>query len=133
LFHTCGLIVYQAAYFTTREQFGAITYANSDQHPSISAPLARLSWNDDFGPGSVTTDRDGVMITAMGAYPAVAGFTPFSGTKIGEIASGSCSVAACCRSVCQDTLLDPGGTWPSNAIQLMGNYQMVEPRTCSTP
>jgi hypothetical protein len=131
--HLAGLVVYQPAYFTTRKQFGSVQFGNSDDHPGNTAPLARLSWDDDYGPGTVTADRDAAMITAMGAYPAVAGFKPFVGSVIGEIASGSCSIAAVCAPVCEGALPDPGGTWPSDAIQLVGNYQMVEPRTCSAP
>jgi hypothetical protein len=95
------------------------------------ASLTRLSWDDDYGPGTVHADRDAVMITAMGAYPPVAGFSPFVGSVIGEIASGSCSVAAACLEMCEGAEPDPGGTWPAGAIQLVGNYQLVQPRICS--
>jgi hypothetical protein len=131
LFHTCGLVIVQRAYAVTRKQFGSQQWNNGDQHTDNDPSLTTLSWDNDYGPGSVTTDEDAVMITAMGAYPPVAGFTPFVGTKIGEIASGLCSVAAACAEVPDSTFPDPGGTWPSAALQLTGNYQMVEPRTFS--
>jgi hypothetical protein len=129
--HLAGLIVYQQAYFVGVDQFGAVEFGNGDDHPGTGASLTRLSWVDDFGAGTVQNDRDAVMITAMGAYPPVAGFTPLEGTKIGEIASGSCSIAACCKKLCEGSTPDPGGTWPSAAIQLVGNYQFLQPRICS--
>jgi hypothetical protein len=129
--HLAGLVIWQAAYFKTVKQFGAVQYGNGDDHPGVSSSLTRLSWTDDFGAGTAQNDKDAVMITAMGAYPPVAGFTPFEGTKIGEIATGACSIAACCEKLCEGSTPDPGGTWPSAALQLVGNYQMVEPRICS--
>jgi hypothetical protein len=129
--HLAGLVIYQQAYFNTIRQYGSFTYGNGDDHPGAGASLTTLDWTADFGAGSAKADRDAVMITAMGAYPPVAGFTPFEGTKIGEIATGACSIAACCESLCQGATPNPGGTWPSAAIQLVGNYQFVQPRICS--
>ena len=53
------------------------------------------------------------------------------GSKTGEIASGQVSIAAACMELEEGTAIDPGGTWLSAAVQLAGNYQMVEPRTFS--
>lgn len=131
LFHTCGLVVWQRAFFETIRQFGSREYANGDDHPGSGASLTRLSWDDDFGPGSAIPDRDALVITGMGAYPAVAGFAPFVGSVIGEIATGSVSVAAVCYEASVGVAFDPGGTWPTPAIQLVGNYQTVYPRTFS--
>jgi len=129
--HSAGLVIYQQAYFVTVNQFGFPTYGNGDDHPGVSASLTTLDWTADFGAGSAKNDKDAVMVTAMGAYPAVAGFEPFQGTKIGEIATGSCSIAACCQQLCQGSTPNPGGTWPSAAIQLVGNYQFSQPRICA--
>jgi len=132
LFKTCGLVIWQRAFFETIKQFGAITYANGDDHPTAGASLTTMSWNTDFGPNTTNPDRDALVITGMGAYPAVAGFTPFVGTKIGEIATGSVSVAAVCYGAKVNEGFDPGGTWPAGAIELVGNYQTVYPRTFSS-
>jgi len=131
LFHTCGLVIWQRAFFEPIKQFGSNTYANGDDHSTVGASLTRLSWDDDYGPGTDNPDRDALVITAMGAYPAVSGFSPFVGSKIGEIASGSVSVAAACYDALVGLSFDPGGTWPSAALQLVGNYQTVYPRTFS--
>ena len=132
LFKTCGLVIWQRAFFETIKQFGAITYANGDDHPTVAASLTSMSWNTDFGPNTTNPDRDALVITGMGAYPAVAGFTPFVGSKIGEIATGSVSVAAVCYGAKVNEGFDPGGTWPAGAIELVGNYQTVYPRTFSS-
>lgn len=132
LFHTAGLVIWQRAFFETIKQFGAVTYANGDDHPGAGAPLNRLSWFDDFGPPQVLTSRDALTLTGLGAYPAVSGAAAFNGTLIGEIASGEVSVAAFCFPTEANTDFDPGGTWPANAIQLVGNYQTVYPRTFSS-
>jgi hypothetical protein len=129
--HLAGLVIWQQAYFVTVKQFGFVEFGNSDDHPGNGASLTRLSWTDDYGAGTAQNDRDAVMLTAMGAYPAVAGFQPFEGRKIGEIATGSCSIAACCEKLCEGSTPDPGGTWPAGAIQLVGNYQFAQPRICS--
>jgi len=131
LFHTAGLVIYENAYFFTVTQYGANVYGNEDLYPSISASGSRLSWFDDFGHNTTQPDYDCVMLTAMGAYPPVAGFQPFDGFLVGEIASGSVSVAAHCKPVPEFTDIDPGGTWPSAAQQLVGNYQYARPRPYS--
>jgi hypothetical protein len=131
LFHTAGLIVWQRTYWEAVKQFGSVVYSFGDDHPGAGASLTRMSWDDDFGAGNVKNDKDAILITAMGAYPPVAGFSPFVGTVIGEITSGLVSVAAVCMEAKEETLIDPGGTWPSPAIQMTGNYQYVEPRTFS--
>ncbi len=131
LFHTAGLLIWQRCYFTTVKQFGFPVFDNSDEHPDVSPSLTTLSWDADFGPGTAVPDRDAILITAMGAYPARSGFAPFVGSKTGEIASGQVSIAAACMQLEEGTAIDPGGTWLSAAVQLAGNYQMVEPRTFS--
>jgi hypothetical protein len=132
LFHTCGLIIWQRAFFETIRQFGFFMYANGDDHPGAGAPLNRLSWTDDFGAPFTAPDKDALSIIGLGAYPAVAGAQAFNGTFIGEEASGQISVAAFCYPTEVGDDFDPGGTWPSNAIQLVGNYQTVYPRTFSS-
>lgn len=132
LFHTCGLVVWQRAFYETIRQNGARIYFNGDDHPGSGASLTRLSWDDDFGPGTGNADRDALVITGLGAYPPVAGVVPFVGSVIGEIATGLVSVAAVCYGAKVDEVFDPGGVWPSAAIQLVGNYQTVYPRTFSS-
>ncbi len=132
LFRTCGLVIWQRAFYESIKQFGTVTYSNGDDHPGAGASLTRLSWDDDFGPGTAIADRDALVISALGAYPAVAGASAFVGSKIGEIASGSVSVAAFCYGAKVSEAFDPGGTWPAGAIQLVGNYQTVYPRTFSS-
>jgi hypothetical protein len=125
---TSGLVVYQNAYFFAVQQYGAFQYSNNDSYPSVSANPKRLSWFDDYGHNTTQPDYDAVMITAMGAYPAQSGFTPLDGFKVGEIASGTGSIACACKPVPEFTDIDPGGTWPSNASLLVGNYQYARPR-----
>jgi hypothetical protein len=132
-FHTTGLVIYQPAYFFSSPQNGFAWGNVGDAHPDFGASFTRFSWDDDYIPPWSNNDRDSHRITAIGAYPPVAGFVPFSGSKIGEIASGSCSIASACQSICQGTMPDPGGTFPAGASLLAGNYQVAMPRTCSTP
>jgi hypothetical protein len=132
-FHSTGLIIYQPAYFVAIPQFGLIRYAMGDAHPDFGASTTRLSWDDDYGAGFSQADQDAAMITAMAAYPPVAGFAPFYGTVTGEIASGSLSLASACVPVCEASWKDPGGTWPAGASLLTGCYQFAQPRTCSSP
>lgn len=131
-FHTAGLVVWQPAYFVLIRKGGLTGYSNGDSHPDTGASMTRLSWDDDYG-GLTPGDQDAMMITAMGAYPATAGFQPLNGTKIGEIASGSVSIASACAPVCEGVFVDPGGTWPAGAQQALdGNYQLAQPRVCLT-
>lgn len=130
-FVSAGLVIWQRAYWTTIQQSGLNVYGNIDSYPNDSANPRRLSWALDGGTSVTTCDLDGLMLTAMGAYPAVAGFTPYVGTKIGEIASGAVSIAAACYGAPQGTGPDPGGTWPADATLLFGNYQYAAPRTFS--
>lgn len=130
-FYTAGLLIWQRCYYTTIKQFGSPVYDNGDARPDTNPVLTELSWDQDYGPGTAVPDRDAILITAMGAYPAQAGFAPFVGTRTGEIASGQVSIAAACMELEEGTAIDPGGTWPTAAAQLAGNYQMVEPRTFS--
>jgi len=131
LFHTSALVIWQRAFFEVIKQGGFRIYGNNNTHPTVSGSLTTLSWDADYGPGTTNPDRDALVITAMGAYPAVSGFSPYIGAKIGEIASGSNSVAAACYGAKVGVSFDPGGTWPAGAIQLIGNYQTVYPRTFS--
>src|SRR5205814_1298808 len=125
LFHTAGLLVWQHAFFQGIENNGNVRYGEGDSYPDFSALATQLSWYADGYPaGSEQADKDALMITAMGAYPAVAGFAPLNGTMIGEIATGSVSIAAACCEVPVGDIPDPGGTWPAGASQLMGNFQL---------
>ena len=131
-FHTAGLIVYQPAYFIAVKTGGLFQYNLGDSHPDNGASMTRLSWNDDYG-GLTPGDQDAIMITAMGAYPAQAGFQPFNGTKTGEIASGTVSIASSCAQACEGVFVDPGGTWPAGPQQAIdGNYHLAQPRVCVT-
>jgi hypothetical protein len=131
-FHTAGLIVYQPAYFVAIKENGLIRYNTGDSHPDNGASMTRLSWDDDYG-GLSPGDQDALMITAMGAYPAQSGFQPLNGTKTGEIASGVVSVASACAQACEGVFVDPGGTWPAGPQQAIdGNYQLAQPRICTT-
>lgn len=133
-FHTTGLVIYQPAYFFSVGQNGFSWYNFNDAHPDFGASLTRMSWVDDYGPPPIDhIDADAAAITALGAYPPVAGFQPFNGTKIGEIASGSCSIASACLPMCEGEFVDPGGTWPAGASLLAGSFQVGRPRTCSAP
>jgi hypothetical protein len=132
LFHSCGVAVWQRAFYETIRQSGTFAYFNSDEHPGAGASLNRLSWVDDFGIPGTAPDRDALTLIGLGAYPAVAGAQTFVGTKLGEIASGSVSVAAFCYPTEVGDDFDPGGTWPTDAIQIIGNYQTVYPRTFSS-
>src|SRR6266496_569522 len=131
LFHSAGLAIWQRAFFEGIQNNGSVRYGEGDSHPDFGASLTELSWDADYGPGIEHADKDALMITAMGAYPPVSGFVPFNGTKIGEIASGSVSIAAACAEVPIGDVPDMGGTWPAGAQFLMGNFQLSWPRVYS--
>lgn len=138
-FHTAGLLIYVPAYFIGVQQgnfptgFAAVKYNLNLGAPGSVATLNALSWDSYYGPPPWQYARqDAVMITAMGSYPPVAGFTPYNGTLIGEETGGSVGIAASCSTQCEGSVHDPGGTWPSNAQGLVGNYQLLQPRTCQT-
>lgn len=131
-FHTAGLIIYVPAYFVAIKEGALIQYSTGDSHPDNGASMTRLSWDDDYG-GLSPGAQDAIMITAMGAYPAKAGFQPFNGSVTGEIATGSVSIASACAQACEGVFVDPGGTWPAGSQQAIdGNYQLAQPRTCVT-
>lgn len=132
-FHTAALLIYQPAYFVTVTQFGSIAYTNSDEHDDWGPSMTRMSYIDDFGAGYGKADRDAAMLSAFAAWPAVAGWQPFSGSVVGELATGTCSIAAACLLAQQDTFPDPGGTLPAGAQALAGNYQLAWARSYATP
>src|SRR5438445_6195826 len=103
-FHTAGLVIYQPAYFASVAQNGLQWRNIGNAHPDFGASFTRFSWDDDFIPPWSNSDTDSHMITAIGAYPPVAGFQPFGGKLTGELATGSCSIAAACMSVCQGSM-----------------------------
>jgi hypothetical protein len=127
-FHTAGLVVWQQAYGVAVKQGGIVEYGFGDTYPDTAISSSRLSWLDDFGVGMGAPESDALTITAMGAYPAQAGFAPIAGTLVGESTSGTVSIACHCIGVPELTRPDPGGDWPAAAEQLMGNYQTVKPR-----
>jgi hypothetical protein len=132
-FHSAGLLVYVPAYYVSVTQDGIVRFNMTDAHPSGGASLTTMSWDIDYGPPPWRhSDKDAVMCTAMAAYPATAGFSPFNGSLTGEIATGVVSIAAGCVQVCEGSMPDPGGTWPAGASGLAGNYQVMQPRTCLT-
>lgn len=132
-FHTTGLVIYMPAYYVAVKQGGIVRFNTGDAHPNVGASLTTMSWDIDYGPPPWrNADQDALMITAMGSYPPVAGFSPLNGSVIGEITSGSVGVAAGCIAVCEGSMPDPGGTWPAGASALFGGYQVAQPRTCST-
>lgn len=120
-FHTAGLVVYVPATFSAvGTDQGDPDYSNGDiSFGSMSA----LSWAADLGTSFEPTPLTvpAAMLTAMGSYPAQSGFTPITGTLVGEIASGTCSIA--CAAATVSAIVDPGGSWPSTATELAGNYQ----------
>lgn len=123
-FHTAGLLVYMQNGFTAvGTDQGDPDYSNGDTTiTSVSA--SALSWAADLGASFEPTPlSSATMITAMGAFPAQAGFTPLVGSVVGEIASGVCSIA--CATAGVSTRVDPGGSWPAIATELAGNYQFL--------
>lgn len=133
-FHSAGLLVYVPAYYVTITQDGIARYGFNNGHPyGGGVSLTEMSWDIDYGPPPwLDCDADAVMCTAMAAYPATAGFAPFHGSVVGELATGAVSIAAGCIAVCEGVTPDPGGTWPAGASALAGNYQVMRARTCMT-
>lgn len=122
-FHTAGLLVHLPVAFTVvNTDQGSPDYSNGD----ISfGSTATLSWLADLGtsfePTPVSTPA--TMITAMGAYAATSGFSPYAGSVVGQISSGTCSIACAVAQV--SSRVDPGGSWSAAAGELAGNYQFL--------
>jgi hypothetical protein len=130
-FHTTGLVIYEPASFATVLQNNLWRPAEGDAYPDVSANPRELSWDIDYGAGFSQADEDAQVITAHAAYPPQSGFVPLNGTKIGEISSGTLSLASHCLTMCAQTFTDPGGTWPADADGLVGNYGLGVPRICT--
>lgn len=127
-FHTAGLLVWFPGDFLAigDDQGSPYDYSNGDTYPATAASADTLGWLSDLGSSSVPTPAAAaLMFTAMGAYPAQAGFTPLHGSVVGELATGSCSIACAVASASSSSAIDPGGSWPSAATELAGNYQFV--------
>ena len=124
-----AVLVHVPVPFTAVAQAGGgpgIEYFNGDSWPADSFDTSTsLDWSVAFHGILPTVEANAVMVTAMGAYPAVAGFTPYLGTVIGEIATGTVSVAFAQAPVAAHSSPNPGGTWPSARTMLAGNYQFM--------
>lgn len=136
-FKTAGLAVWTHGFIDAIRQqdppfFPAVQYGNGDSYPDFSSDPTTLRWSNDYFFWDTFAVRDAIMVTAMGAYPATAGFAPFTGTLIGEKADGDTSIASACTAIPWNTVPEPGGTWPAGSQQAIdGNYQMDYPRTFS--
>jgi hypothetical protein len=130
-FHTTGLIVYQPAYYVRVSQsfFGAYGFSNA--YPDSDTSPTSLNWDRVYAPFDNVPLKDCHRIVAVAAYPPTAGFVPVSGSVVGEIVSGSLSLAVTCLPLCQQQLHEPGGSWPSACDGLIGNYQVAERRFCT--
>ena len=138
-FHSAGLVVYVPAYlvgifqpvFPDGPSATSPSYHLDDNYPNgfVNEQANALRWTADSytsGVGPISED-DAIMLTAMAARPAIAGFTPTLGVRLGEIASGAISVACGIASIKAGVTLEPGGMWPSSATQLAGNFQLLSP------
>jgi len=131
MFESCGLLVWQHAWYARVDQESGIAYGNGDDHPSGGPSLDHMSWFEDYGPGTAVPVFDALMITAMGTLPGSGGFNPYEGSLIGEVTGVNAAVAAACFSAPGGADIDPGGTFGGGADQLFGNYQFATPRVFS--
>jgi hypothetical protein len=135
-FHGMAMVfaVINVSNMATTQTFGGagplLAHGNIDSYPLVGTDPTALDWCADLGQCGVQAPTP----TVISGMPAVglidvadADYSPFQGTRIGQISAGGATMAAVlARCVYNDASgTAPGGQWDSAGTILVGNYQFV--------